>query len=289
LIDDALVRHFLLEVHVKIEIHAFMTHPHHMLSHVANIPRPHSTVPVIQQSGVHYVAPHPHHTVHHHAKPGTFVIAAHNSASIASPIHSKVSGEVGEPTISGIGKPILKATPAVADPRLQGSAHGRISPESSAGPGNSASAREQALEAKVRDMELLLNEKDAEIQELRATLARAGVKTSSGGAAPSTPAGHKRPGDPKPVIPYNAVEQDDPVDVRLEEFYNNTNSAIQFRRINRGFYRFGETIVEVHIINHKLMARTEDGWNHGKSGPIEKFLAYYENIERQKAGIEPEA
>merc|ERR1719433_1708175 len=145
-----------------------------MLSHVANIPRPHSTVPVIQQSGVHYVAPH--HTVHHHPKPGTFVIAAHNSASIASPIHSKtlpVSGEVGEPTISGIGNPILKATPAVADPRLQGSAHARISPESSAGPGNGASAREQALEAKVREMELLLNEKDAEIEKLRATLARA--------------------------------------------------------------------------------------------------------------------
>jgi len=267
-----------------------MTHPHHMLSHVANIPRPQTTVPVIQQSGVQYVAPS--YTGHPFPKQGTFVIAAHNSASIATPIHSKtlpVSGEIGEPTMPGIGNPILKATPVVADPRLQGSSHARMNPESSAGPGNSASAREQALEEKVREMELLLNQKDAEIKDLRATLARAGVKTLSGGAAPSTPAGHKRSGDAKPVVPYSAVEQDDPVDVRLEEFYNNTNSAIQFRRINRGFYRFGETIVEVHIINHKLMARTEDGWNHGKSGPIEKFLAYYENIERQKAGIEPEA
>ena len=30
-------------------------------------------------------------------------------------------------------------------------------------------------------------------------------------------------------------------------------------RINRGFYRFGETILELNIINHKLMARTEAG------------------------------
>ena len=28
-------------------------------------------------------------------------------------------------------------------------------------------------------------------------------------------------------------------------------------RINRGFYRFGETILELNIINHKLMAKTE--------------------------------
>ena len=29
-------------------------------------------------------------------------------------------------------------------------------------------------------------------------------------------------------------------------------------RINRGFYRFGETIAELNIVNHKLMARTEE-------------------------------
>ena len=28
---------------------------------------------------------------------------------------------------------------------------------------------------------------------------------------------------------------------------------------------------------------TEDGWNRSKFGPIEKFLMYYENIEREKA------
>jgi len=31
------------------------------------------------------------------------------------------------------------------------------------------------------------------------------------------------------------------------------------------------------------------GWNRGKFGPIEKFLMYYENIEREKAGIQLEA
>ena len=29
------------------------------------------------------------------------------------------------------------------------------------------------------------------------------------------------------------------------------------KRINRGFYRFGDTITELDIVNHKLMARTE--------------------------------
>lgn len=36
-------------------------------------------------------------------------------------------------------------------------------------------------------------------------------------------------------------------------------------RINRGFYRFGETILELNIINHKLMAKTEVrdlSWTH---------------------------
>merc|ERR1719203_132708 len=84
---------------------------------------------------------------------------------------------------------------------------------------------------------------------------------------------------------YMAEQQDDQIDVRLEEFYNTTGSAIQFRRINRGFYKFGDTTCELDIINHKLMARTEDGWNRGKFGPIEKFLMYYENIEREKADI----
>jgi len=153
--------------------------------------------------------------------------------------------------------------------------------------------REQALERRVRELESLLGMKEKTIQELQAALGsgKGGKKGSnsqvrSPGRAGS---GFRKVNESKPVIRYNAQDQDDPIDVRLEEFYNSTGSAIQFRRINRGFYRFGDSIVELDIINHKLMARTEDGWNRGKFGPVEKFLMYYENIEREKAGILPES
>jgi len=154
--------------------------------------------------------------------------------------------------------------------------------------------REQALELRVRELETMLMVKEKTIQELRDDLLAAngqGKKggTAKGGRSPGRNGnGFRKVAESKPVIRYSASDQDDPIDVRLEEFYNSTGSAIQFRRINRGFYRFGDTIVELDIINHKLMARTEDGWNRGKFGPVEKFLMYYENIEREKAGILPE-
>lgn len=33
------------------------------------------------------------------------------------------------------------------------------------------------------------------------------------------------------------------------------------------------------MVNHKLMARTEDGWNRGKFGPIERFMMAFEPLE----------
>lgn len=158
-------------------------------------------------------------------------------------------------------------------------------------------SREQVLEYRVRELEALVNQKDQIIKELQAALSASGNgsrgATGQGASKKAksperSGSGFRKVSDSKPVIRYTAVDQDDAVDVRLEEFYNSTGSAIQFRRINRGFYRFGDSIVELDIINHKLMARTEDGWNRGKFGPIEKFLMYYENIEREKAGIIPE-
>jgi len=154
----------------------------------------------------------------------------------------------------------------------------------------------------VRELEYIIEQKNAEIQQLQARLAskEGGSGTGRAGdqnmrrhpSAPSSPQAPRRTGnrnapvdDAGPMIAYTAVDQDDPVDIRLEEYYNSTNSAIPFRRINRGFYRFGETICELKIINHKLMAATEDGWNRGKFGPIEKFMTHYENIEREKAGL----
>jgi len=156
-------------------------------------------------------------------------------------------------------------------------------------------SREQVLEKKVRDLEALLNSKEKTIQDLQgAVIAARGSNMMNGGKSKSrspgrnSGSGFRKLSASKPTVRYQAADQDDPVDVRLEEFYNATGSAIPFHRINRGFYRFGETIVEVDIINHKLMARTEDGWNRGKFGPVEKFIGYFENIEREKAGILPE-
>ena len=41
--------------------------------------------------------------------------------------------------------------------------------------------------------------------------------------------------------------------------------------------------VEMEMVNHKLMARTEDGWNRGKFGPIERFMQYFEPMEVMRA------
>jgi len=152
--------------------------------------------------------------------------------------------------------------------------------------------QDQALLQKIHDLESALDQKDKYIKELQACMSKNGVKMPAKTAAQKARSPGRSPSgaipkvaDSRPSIQYGAIDQEDPIDVRLEEFYNATGSAIQFRRINRGFYRFGETTCELDIINHKLMARTEDGWNRGKYGPIEKFLMFYENIEREKAGI----
>lgn len=153
------------------------------------------------------------------------------------------------------------------------------------------SSREQALEAKARELESTLLAKDRQIQQLEAELAS--VKPNSkpqgkGQSSPGRKSNFRNTSESKPTIRYVPGDPDDAIDVRLAEHYNSTNSAIQFKRINKGFYRFGETIVELDIVNHKLMARTEDGWNRGKLANIEKFMTQYENIEREKMGILPE-
>eukprot|EP00928_Gymnodinium_smaydae_P022404 TRINITY_DN18830_c0_g1_i1.p1 TRINITY_DN18830_c0_g1~~TRINITY_DN18830_c0_g1_i1.p1 ORF type:complete len:322 (-),score=37.96 TRINITY_DN18830_c0_g1_i1:108-941(-) len=162
----------------------------------------------------------------------------------------------------------------------------------------SSAGREQALEQRVRELEQQLFQKDEMIKELQNALASAGRNAGTkftSGQTTSTDVKKAKPAagrttkvetsNSRPAHPYHAIDQDDPIDVRLEEFYNSTNSAIPFRRINCGFYRFGEILVELTIINHKLMARTEDGWNRGKFGTIDKFLQFHEVLEREKAGI----
>jgi hypothetical protein len=87
-----------------------------------------------------------------------------------------------------------------------------------------------------------------------------------------------------PVTEHVPVRGDE-IDIRLAELYNQTTSAITFKRINKGCYIFGTLQVEIDIINHKLMIRTDDGWNRGNYGPVEKFLYANENLEREKFHI----
>jgi len=162
--------------------------------------------------------------------------------------------------------------------------------------GSVAMTREQALDKEVSELRSLISQRDDQIKDLQQKLGKYEGKGSYGGAPSAAKAkveargavcsGFRKLTGSVPSSKYEAVDQNDPVDVRLEEFYNSTGSAVPFQRINRGFYRFGGTIAELDIINHKLMARTEDGWNRGKFGPIDKFVGYYENIERDRAGIE---
>lgn len=84
----------------------------------------------------------------------------------------------------------------------------------------------------------------------------------------------------------------DDIDERLLTFLESTPCSLQFRRINRGWYQFWPLAlgvsskpghadakhVELSIVNGKLMARMEPlsldpGWNKGRPGAIERFVA----------------
>jgi len=80
----------------------------------------------------------------------------------------------------------------------------------------------------------------------------------------------------------------DEVEPRLREFIEKSNCNLIFRQLNRGWYAFrradekgpqsNDRHVAISIINGKLMVTLEPsthdpGWNFGKPGPIEKFVA----------------
>mmetsp|Transcript_6062 Transcript_6062/g.13423 ORF Transcript_6062/g.13423 Transcript_6062/m.13423 type:complete len:390 (-) Transcript_6062:142-1311(-) len=82
-----------------------------------------------------------------------------------------------------------------------------------------------------------------------------------------------------------AVAKDD-IDVRLQDFVERSECNLAFKRLNKGFYTVrrpganADHHVEVSIVNGKLMVKlesstTEPGWNNGKLGPVEKFVAFY--------------
>jgi len=223
------------------------------------------------------------------------------AAPVAAPYVQPVTSNVGTGTIGG--QAARPAAPSQAQPFSMTAQPGLSGTQNFVTPGMVqgqaampavravGGGREQALEQRIRELESVLSVKEQTIEELESQLASA--KNQKGGRGQARSPGRSGNGfrkvqDSKPVNRYTGVDGDDPIDVRLAEYYNSTGSAIQFRRINRGFYRFGDSIVELDIINHKLMARTEDGWNRGKFGPVEKFMMHYENIEREKAGVLPD-
>lgn len=84
------------------------------------------------------------------------------------------------------------------------------------------------------------------------------------------------------------ISAKDDIDSRLQDFVARSQCALSFRRLNRGFYAFRrmdespsqDRSVEISIVNGKLMVRLEPsthdpGWNNGKPGPIERFVAKF--------------
>eukprot|EP00971_Amphidinium_carterae_P112321 2224809-Amphidinium_carterae.1 len=82
----------------------------------------------------------------------------------------------------------------------------------------------------------------------------------------------------------------DDIDRRLADFLENSKCELLFRRVNRGWYQFWPASspfkrgvarhVSVSFVNNKLMmtmepSPTDKGWNNGKPGSIEKFVAAF--------------
>jgi len=82
----------------------------------------------------------------------------------------------------------------------------------------------------------------------------------------------------------------DEIDSRLLDFLEQSDCALTFRRMNRGWYAFrkmddvgpasGDRCVELSLVNNKLMASVEvqtheKGWNNGRPGAIERFVASF--------------
>lgn len=93
----------------------------------------------------------------------------------------------------------------------------------------------------------------------------------------------------EPLVPSTPHSAKDDIDARLHDFLDRNDCVLAFRRLNRGWYSFrhredrgspNDLCVEISIVNGKLMAKLEAtthdrGWNNGKLGPIERFVASY--------------
>jgi len=159
---------------------------------------------------------------------------------------------------------------------------------------NNQMSSELALVRMEREqVEGMAPESRVEIEEVRALKGRmtpsappTGTSTPSRfGARP--PAGRQRSSSNN--VPVSRVAKDE-IDGRLLDFLEQSDCALTFRRMNRGWYAFrrmddvgpasGDRCVELSLVNNKLMVQVEvqtheKGWNNGRPGAIERFVAQF--------------
>lgn len=146
-------------------------------------------------------------------------------------------------------------------------------------------------------VEAMAPESRVEIEDVRASKGR--VTPSTGTSTPSRigarpPTGRqggreRSPSNGAAMCERSRVAKDE-IDSRLLDFLEQSNCALTFRRMNRGWYAFrrmddvcpasGDRCVELSLVNNKLMAQVEvqtheRGWNNGRPGAIERFVAHF--------------
>lgn len=147
------------------------------------------------------------------------------------------------------------------------------------------------LELLRMEREGMAPESRVEIEEVRASKGRV-TPTPPGTSTPSRfgarpPAGRQR--SLSNNAPTSRVAKDE-IDSRLLDFLDQSDCALTFRRMNRGWYAFrrmddvgpisGDRCVELSLVNNKLMAQVEvqtheRGWNNGRPGAIDRFVAHF--------------
>lgn len=175
-----------------------------------------------------------------------------------------------------LAKAVEDKRPATANSRTSGSTPimGRSSSTrrgASTSPSPSGGRRDSSAHRRVRERPMTVtNSFRRDTQSSKQSL---GVAQRTGAAPSVSPNGHLGK---------------DEIDNRLLEFMDSSDCSLLFRRLNRGWYGFrrpdekgpwsSSRTVELSIVNGKLMAKLEpsthdEGWNNGKLGPIERFVA----------------
>merc|ERR1712070_320567 len=139
-----------------------------------------------------------------------------------------------------------------------------------------------------------------EIEQVRASKGRVTPTPPTGTSTPSRfgarpPAGRqgvreRSLSNNAPALSERSRVAKDEIDSRLLDFLEQSDCTLTFRRMNRGWYAFrrmddvgptsGDRCVELSLVNNKLMAQVEvqtheRGWNNGRPGAIERFVAHF--------------